>query len=740
MSDGKIVYEVQVDDSKVKGELSSVGSKISAEAKSTSDKMEKEAKETGDEISKQAQETGEDINKATDGVSTNFSSKLSGMAKVAGVSFAAIGAAAIAVGTAAVTSAVDLDQAVNQFAASTGTAQEEMGAYEETLKNIYANNYGESFEDIANAMATVKQQVGELDQASLQTLTESAFLLRDTFEYDVGESVRAASTIMEQFGTDGETAMNLIATGAQNGLDFSGELIDSINEYSVHFAKVGLDAEEMFAVFEAGAESGAFNLDKIGDAVKEMSIRVVDGSDTTIEGFELIGLSADEMAAKFAAGGESAKEAFTQTIEALAGIEDPLAQNQAGVDLFGTMWEDLGADAVTALADIQSGAYETSDALSQMGEVKYDDLGSMLEGLKRSLELLLIPLGETLVPAIAAVAEQLMPVVEELLPPLSEILGTLIESVLPPMLEVIEAILPPIVQLVQDVLPPIIELIEEILPPLMELVETLLPPLVELAEAIIAPLAEILGAILPPLIEVLQMLIEPLVELLDVILPPLMELFEALAPIIEALSPIITFLASLFSGILASSIQTVMPIIEALMGVLEGLLQFITGVFTGDWESAWEGIKKIFGSVFEAMKELFKAPINWIIDKLNAFIRSVNRIKIPDWVPGVGGKSINLSTIPRLKVGLDYVPDDDFPALLHKGEAVLTAEDAAIWRSVGGSVGLSSAIPGGLGGDTNYNIAKFADYFVVREEADIDKISAAIYRQIRQLERARGLY
>lgn len=718
MSDGKIVYEVQVDDSKVKGELSSVGSKISAEAKSTSGKMEKEAKETGDEISKQAQETGEDINKATDGVSTNFSSKLSGMAKVAGVSFAAIGAAAIAVGTAAVTSAVDLDQAVNQFAASTGTAQEEMGAYEETLKNIYANNYGESFEDIANAMATVKQQVGELDQASLQTLTESAFLLRDTFEYDVGESVRAASTIMEQFGTDGETAMNLIATGAQNGLDFSGELIDSINEYSVHFAKVGLDAEDMFAVFEAGAESGAFNLDKIGDAVKEMSIRVVDGSDTTIEGFELIGLSADEMAAKFAAGGESAKEAFTQTIEALAGIEDPLAQNQAGVDLFGTMWEDLGADAVTALADIQSGAYETSDALSQMGEVKYDDLGSMLEGLKRSLELLLIPLGETLVPAIAAVAEQLMPVVEELLPPLSELLGTLIESILPP----------------------IIELIEEILSPLMELVETLLPPLVELAEAIIAPLAEILGAILPPLIEILQMFIEPLVELLDVILPPLMELFEAIAPAIGALSPIITALASLFSGILAPAIEAVMPIIEALIGILDGLLQFITGVFTGDWKAAWEGIKKIFGSAFEAMKELFKAPINWIIDKLNAFIRSVNRIKIPDWVPGVGGKSINLSTIPRLKVGLDYVPDDDFPALLHKGEAVLTAEDAAIWRSVGGSVGLSSAVSGGLGGDTNYNIAKFADYFVVREEADIDKISAAIYRQIRQRERARGLY
>ena len=98
----------------------------------------------------------------------------------------------------------------------------------------------------------------------------------------------------------------------------------------------------MFTIFQKGAESGAFNLDKVGDAVKEMAIRVVDGSDTTKQGFELIGLNADEMAAKFAAGGDTAKEAFNQTIDALAALEDPLAQNTAGVDLFGTMWEDLG--------------------------------------------------------------------------------------------------------------------------------------------------------------------------------------------------------------------------------------------------------------------------------------------------------------------------------------------------------------------------------------------------------------
>ena len=98
-------------------------------------------------------------------------------------------------------------------------------------------------------------------------------------------------------------------------------LIDSISEYSVQFAKVGLGAEDMFNIFQTGAETGAWNLDKIGDAVKELAIRVVDGSDTTAEGFALIGLNADEMAAKFAAGGESAREAFYQTVEALSALE-----------------------------------------------------------------------------------------------------------------------------------------------------------------------------------------------------------------------------------------------------------------------------------------------------------------------------------------------------------------------------------------------------------------------------------
>ncbi len=122
-------------------------------------------------------------------------------------------------------------------------------------------------------------------------------------------------------------------------------------------------------------------------------------------------------------------------------------------------------------------------------------------------------------------------------------------------------------------------------------------------------------------------------------------------------------------------------LIENIQGMFQGILDFITGVFTGDWETAWQGVQDIFGNMFEGMKELFKAPINWIIDGVNDFIDDINDIKIPDWVPGVGGKSIHISKIARLKVGMDYVPSDEFPALLHEGEAVLTKKEATRWRA-----------------------------------------------------------
>ena len=283
------------------------------------------------------------------------------------------------------TSGDEYNKAMNQLSASTGAVGEELESLKDVAKDVFSNNYGESYDDVANAVANVKKQLGDLPADQLQTITESAFALSDTFEYDVAESTRAAKAMVDNFGISGEYAMELIAAGTKNNLNYSDELIDSINEYSVQFAKVGLNADDMFKIFQNGAENGAWNLDKIGDAVKEFSIRAIDGSTSTAEGFEAVGLNADEMAWKFTQGGDTAKTAFKQTVAALISMEDPIARDAAGVALFGTMWEDLGVDAVASLGNIQDGAYATSDAMNAIKSVKYNDIGSAIEGLKRSI-------------------------------------------------------------------------------------------------------------------------------------------------------------------------------------------------------------------------------------------------------------------------------------------------------------------------------------------------------------------
>ena len=526
---------------------------------------------------------------------------------LSGVAAAAVGVGVVAagVGIAGVKSANDIETAMNQLTASTGATAEQSEKWRQVMEDVYNNNYGDSFEDIGAGIEQITKNLGDMDSESLQNVTESAFALRDTFGYEIPESTKAAKAMMDNFGTSGEEAMNLIATGAQNGLDYSGELLDSISEYSVQFAKVGLDADDMFKIFQKGAESGAFNLDKVGDAVKEFSIRAIDGSDTTIDGFNRIGLNADEMVAKFSAGGDTAKEAFQETIAALAAMEDPLEQNTAGVDLFGTMWEDLGPEAVTALADIQEGAYGTADAMDQIKDVKYDDLGSQFEELKRNVQTATIPIGEELIPILMQLAEAVLPV---------------LTGVLSPLLELFAALLQPIVAVIQQA---------------------------------ITPLISILG------------------QLIDV----------AITPLIQTISAI---LVPIFTGALNSLFSSAKSVIGNITNIFRNLIDFIKNVFTGNWRAAWQNVKNIFSNAISGLATIFKAPMNAIVDGWNSLVSSIGSISVPDWVPIAGGKSFSLPKMRRLKVGLDYVPRDMFPAFLDEGEWVLTKEEANLLRSYGG--------------------------------------------------------
>ena len=511
---------------------------------------------------------------------------------------ASIGAIAIGTGAAVVGATKYLaklgdsfNSAVNNIGAGTGMVGQELEGMSDVLKDVYGSNFGESMEDAAAGITAVYQATGLTEDALAET-TKAAYALSDTFGYDIAESARAAKAMMKNFGVTGEEAMGLIAAGAQNGLDYSGELIDSISEYSVQFSKLGFSADDMFHIFQQGADSGAWNLDKVGDAVKEFSIRSIDGSKTTTEAFEALGLNANEMMATFAAGGDGASVAFQGVLGALMEMDDEVQRDAIGVKLFGTQWEDLGTEAMAALADINEGAYDTEDALGKINDIKYDNLGDAFEGIKRQAEVALLPMASSIAraftqiaPVIGSLFEKLGPIIEQVtvvsMPFVTEFLDGMIaatEMAMPMILELASSILPLLSTFISQLLPPLLDLVMLLLPPIMQIVQSLLPALSSVLLSILPLLTQIFSVVLPVAVDLMAQLLPILSPILDValmllndvvmpLLPPILQLVQAILP---AIGPLLT--------VLVSNLQPVLSLLQALVPALGSIIGFIAKI------------------------------------------------------------------------------------------------------------------------------------------------------------------
>lgn len=115
------------------------------------------------------------------------------------------------------------------------------------------------------------------------------------------------------------------------------------------------------------------------------------------------------------------------------------------------------------------------------------------------------------------------------------------------------------------------------------------------------------------------------------------------------------FLGGYISGIFDGIKQNFSNFASAGKRIFTGFIDFIAGVFTGDWSRAWKGVTNIFGGIFEGLGAMAKAPLNAMIGLINGFIRGLSRIKIPKWVPGIGGKGFSISEIPFLAEGGSFL-------------------------------------------------------------------------------------
>lgn len=624
------------------------------------------------------------IQKAANKVSTTMTAGL-----------AAMGTGAIAATKYLADLGGEWQTATNQVAASTGAAGKELEGLRDVMEDVYAANYGDSVADVGDAVAMVNRNMANLDQNGLTAATEGALALRDAFEYDVAESTRAAEAIRKNFGSSAEEAFSLIAAGAQNGLDYSGELIDTINEYSSQFAKLGFDADGMFNILQAGADGTAWNLDKVGDAIKEFSIRAIDGSDSTVEAFTSLGYNAENIMATFAAGGEGANKAFFDVINTLMAVDDQVERDALGVALFGTMWEDLGTEAMEAMAGASQAAYDTEGALEKINQVKYNDLDSAIQGIGRQMEVALLPAADAVyqslmdsMPEITEAMEEVSPVIAEIAGDFADWAGGAISDGLPVLVDGIRDF--------ADWAGKAYEKVKPFLSFLWEHKGTVLA--VAAALRVLGPAigavttamnafktAKTFMALLQSSGKIAQVTaaFQRFGSILTGPLGIIIAVAGAIALLYKNWDTVKAWLVNFgntvnqiwtnFSNMVGNAItaigqkfpmlgaylqgwwESIQAAVDNVKAIFQNIIDFISNVFSGNWSAAWQNIVNIFGNLFGMIVNLAKAPINGVISAINWVISKINSISvtIPDWVPGVGGKTLgfNIPTIPQLAEG-----------------------------------------------------------------------------------------
>ena len=624
------------------------------------------------------------IQKAANKVSTTMTAGL-----------AAMGTGAIAATKYLADLGGEWQTATNQVAASTGAAGKELEGLRDVMEDVYAANYGDSVADVGDAVAMVNRNMANLDQNGLTAATEGALALRDAFEYDVAESTRAAEAIRKNFGSSAEEAFSLIAAGAQNGLDYSGELIDTINEYSSQFAKLGFDADGMFNILQAGADGTAWNLDKVGDAIKEFSIRAIDGSDSTVEAFTSLGYNAENIMATFAAGGEGANKAFFDGINTLMAVDDQVERDALGVALFGTMWEDLGTEAMEAMAGASQAAYDTEGALEKINQVKYNDLDSAIQGIGRQMEVALLPAADAVyqslmdsMPEITEAMEEVSPVIAEIAGDFADWAGGAISEGLPVLVDGIKDF--------ADWAGKAYEKAKPFLNFLWEHKGTVLaiaaglrllgPAIGAVTTAMNAfRTAKTFMALLQSSGKITQVtnafkafgsaLMGPLGIIIAVAaaIALLYKNWDTVKAWLVNFGNTVNQIWTNFSNMVGNAItaigqkfpllgaylqgwwESIQAAVDNVKAIFQNIIDFISNVFSGNWSAAWQNIVNIFGNLFGMIVNLAKAPINGVISAINWVLSKINSISvtIPDWVPGVGGKTLgfNIPTIPQLAEG-----------------------------------------------------------------------------------------
>ena len=522
-----------------------------------------------------------------------------------------------------VNQATELDDAMANFQAQTGASSNEMNKFKDIAREVWSNNFGEDIADVADMMGRVKQQMQGISDVDLKNVTEDLLTLRDTFGMDENETLRGAQQLMKQFGITSQEAFDLMATGAQNGLNKSDELGDNISEYSGKFAQAGYSADEYFQLMQNGLDGGAYNLDKVNDAINEVTTRLVDG---TIEGaLDSFDTKTQDVFKAWQEGRATQKDVINAIVEDISKTNNEQEKLNKSATAFGTMGEDFNAGFIQSLTTVGDKYKDVEGAMDRVKEIANGGLKNALSELGRTFLNSFTPIGEAITPILSGIIGFITVAIEGIQQGFAKV-GDVISNVFG---SIDTSGITNIVSQVSDVLAPAFEnvkgAIEQMKTALEPIAKDILSKIIEVIQNIVNQAQKILSVVGPPILAIIKMIIQTVVGMIPVITSILQVVGSVVSGIISFISTVISIVGTAIATILGF----IMPIVQVIATIVANIWSVILTVAT----NIWSKISEVVTAIIEFVSNVFKT-VSDVVGNIWSKIQDVMN-KVRDKVQGV---------------------------------------------------------------------------------------------------------
>lgn len=547
-----------------------------------------------------------------------------GVTAVAG----AIGGMALAIKTG-VNQATELDDAMAKFQTQTGASSNEMSKFKNIARDVWSNNFGEDISDVADMMARVKQQMQGISDVDLKDVTEDLLTLRDTFGMDENETLRGAQQLMKQFGISSKEAFDLMATGAQNGLNKSDELGDNISEYSGKFKQAGYSTEEYFQLMQNGLDGGAYNLDKVNDAINEVTTRLVDGN---IEGaLDSFDTKTQDVFKAWQEGRKTQKDVVNAIVEDISRTTNQQEKLNKTATAFGTMGEDFNAGFIESLTTVGNKYKDVEGAMDKVKDIANGGLKNALSGLGRAFLDSFTPIGELITPILAGIIGLITVAIQGIQQGFAKV-GDVISNVLS---KIDTSGITELTSQVSEVLAPAFDevrkAIDEMKVALEPIAKEILSKIGSAIQNVVNQAQKILSVVGPPILAIIKKIIQTVIGMTPVITSILQVVGSVVSGIISFITMVVTYVGTAIATILGF----IMPIVQIVATIVANIWSVILTVAQNIWSKVSEVVTAIIGFVSNLFKTVsdiinniwskIQDTMNRVGDKVKGVIDNINK-------------------------------------------------------------------------------------------------------------------